>query len=162
VTGTLRRTADESNELVVFNAAPTKSMASASASAERDPAPSSSIADARLAVPNWPIGSSLLPACTTRVICASGTSWLSTIQTGNPLDSVRFWMGGSVSSGVAPSAGGLERSTGACATRDTKTPWPQKTHRTPRKRILRDLCDLCGQFVFVAVVAIIVSPLARR
>ena len=73
-TGTDRRTAEESNELVVDRFAPRKSTASASSSDERDPAPSSSIAAVRLATPNLPAGSAALPERTIRLTCASGTS----------------------------------------------------------------------------------------
>jgi hypothetical protein len=89
-TGTFRRTADESKDDPVVREAPRKSMSSASCSAERDPAPSSSMAAVRLATPNFPAGSSPLPARTTRFTCTSGTSRDSTIQTARPFESARF------------------------------------------------------------------------
>ena len=67
--------------------APRKSTASAISSAEREPAPSSSIAAVRLATPNLPAGSSALPLSTTRLTCATGTSCSSTIHTGRPFES---------------------------------------------------------------------------
>ncbi len=75
------------------------------------PAPSSSIAAVRLATPNLPAGSSPLPAWTTRFTCTSGTLCVSTIHTGRPFDSIRFWMGGRFTVGAAPraSAGSSDR-----------------------------------------------------
>src|SRR6185295_10765342 len=89
-------------------------MASAISSAERDPAPSSSIAAARLATPYFPGGSLAVPLRTTRLICATGTLCSSTTQTGRPLDSFCFWMAGRCSGAGGPGCGGCERS-GACA-----------------------------------------------
>ena len=109
-TGTLSRTADASNELEVVRFAPRNSAASAMSSALRLPAPSSSIAAVRLATPNWPSGSSPLPAITTRLTWTSGTSCASTTHTGTPLASARFSIGGSVRRATGPSAGGFERS----------------------------------------------------
>jgi hypothetical protein len=57
-TGTFNRTADASNELVVARSAPRKSARPRSAGRCANPAPSSSIAAVRLAVPNLPAGSS--------------------------------------------------------------------------------------------------------
>ena len=76
------------------------------------------MAAVRLPTPNLPGGSSALPDCTTRLTATTGTSWRSTIQTGRPFESVRFWTGGSVSVGVGPSGGGAVRS-GACARSDS-------------------------------------------
>ena len=89
-------------------------MASARSSDERVPAPSSSIAAVRLPTPYLPIGSAALPDRTIKLICASGTSWCSTIQTARPFDSLCFWMAGSFSDGAGPSGGGCLRS-GCCA-----------------------------------------------
>ena len=66
-TGTFRRTADASNELLVASAAPRNSTSSATCNAVRLPAPSSSIAAVRLATPNLPAGSSLAPAFTKQI-----------------------------------------------------------------------------------------------
>ena len=96
--------------------APRNSIASAISSADREPAPSSSIAAVRLAMPNLPAGSSALPLRTTRLTCATGTSCSSTIHTGRPFDSCRFWIAGSFSAGGGPGCGGRARSGGCCAT----------------------------------------------
>ena len=63
-------------------------MASASSSAERDPAPSSSMPATRLAMPNRPLRSRLLPPRMTTLTCTIGTRGRSIIQTGTPLASV--------------------------------------------------------------------------
>ena len=104
--GTLSRTAEASNELVVLKSAPRNSTASAISSAPRAPAPSSSIAAVRLARPSSPGGSSPLPAWTTRFTCTSGTSCGSTSQTSSPFASVVLLNAGSVSAatGRAPAA----------------------------------------------------------
>ena len=60
--------------LVVLSEAPRNSTSSAICSAERAPAPSSSMAAVRLPTPNLPIGSAALPERTIRLTCASGTS----------------------------------------------------------------------------------------
>ena len=64
--------------------------------------PPSSIAAVRLATPNLPAGSSALPLSTTRFTCATGTSCSSTIHTGRPFESCRFWIVGSFSAGGGP------------------------------------------------------------
>jgi hypothetical protein len=45
-----------------------------------------------------------VPLSTTRLICATGTSCSSTIQTGRPLDSFCFWIAGSFSGAGGPAA----------------------------------------------------------
>ena len=77
-------------------------MASAISSADRDPAPCSSIAVVRPAMPNLRPGSDELPLKIRRLTCATGTSWSSTTHTGRPLDSFAFWMAGRFSGGGGP------------------------------------------------------------
>ena len=95
------------------------------------PAPSSSIAAARLPTPYLPIGSAALPERTIRLICASGTSWCSTIQTARPFESFCFWIAGIFSDGAGPIAGGLLRS-GACADRSRDSDGDRQTDGTIR------------------------------
>ena len=54
-----------------------------------------------------PSGSAAAPALTTSARLTTGTSCISTIQTGRPLASARFWIGGSFSDGAGPGTGGL-------------------------------------------------------
>ena len=89
-TGEWRRTAEASNPLEAERSAPRYSIASAISSADRDPAPWSSIAAVRLAAPNLLPVSFALPPKTTRLICTTGTSWSSTTHTGSPLVSCFF------------------------------------------------------------------------
>jgi hypothetical protein len=93
-TGTLSLTADASNELVAMRSAPRKSTSSEICNAVREPAPSSNIAAVRLAMPNFPAGSSSAPALMSRFTCASGTACASMIHTGRPLLNIRFWIWG--------------------------------------------------------------------
>ena len=51
-----------------------------------------------------------MPLRTSRLTCATGTSWTSTSHTGTPFDSWRFWIGGSFSAGTGPVAGAFWRS----------------------------------------------------
>ena len=101
------------------------------------PAPSSSIAAARLPTPYLPIGSAALPERTIRLICASGTSWCSTIHTARPFESFCFWIAGSFSDGAGPIAGGLLRSGACAASRDgqrtatsSRTAWHSENLRS--------------------------------
>ena len=130
-TGTFRLIAEASKELVVLIAAPTNSMASAISSADRLPAPSSSIAAVRLESPNFPAGSSPPPTKTTRLICTTGTSCVSTTQTGNPLESMRFWIAGRSRLGGGASAGGFARSGRCCAASDAEAMTAQRTVTLP-------------------------------
>ena len=109
-TGTFSRIAELSLLLLVTRSAPRKSTASAICRADREPAPSVSSDAVRLATPNLPAGSSPVPLSTTRFTWTTGTSCRSTIQTGRPFDSMRFWMAGSFSTGGGPDCGGLLRS----------------------------------------------------
>ena len=131
-TGTFRRTADESKEPVVVRPAPRNSTASAISSAEREPAPSSSIAAVRLAVPNLPAGSSPAPARTTTFTWTIGTSCDSTSHTARPFESARFCMAGRSSCGVGASDGGVVRSGSVCA--QTGTPSMAHNNQTRRAR----------------------------
>ena len=65
--------------------------------------------------PNLPAGSAAAPDLTIRLTSTTGTSCISTIQTGRPFDSVCFWMAGSFRAGAGPGAGGFDRSGACCA-----------------------------------------------
>jgi hypothetical protein len=66
-------------------------------------------------MPNLPAGSAAVPLKTRRFTCATGTLCSSTIQTGSPLESCRFWICGSFSAGGGPASGGWDRSGACCA-----------------------------------------------
>src|SRR3954466_15580352 len=69
----------------------------------------------RLARPNFPAGSAETPVRIASSRWTVGTLCTPMIQTCRPLDSVRFSIGGSVSDGAGPTAGGFERSGACCA-----------------------------------------------
>src|SRR5262245_31497164 len=89
-TGTYSWSEEESTVLDPERLASSASSASAISTADREPAPSVSIADVRLAIPYRPRGSTLVPASTSRLICTTGSSCCSTIQTRSPLLNCRF------------------------------------------------------------------------
>ena len=77
--------------------------------------PSSSMAAVREARPAFAGASAAEPAFTSSCMVTSGRSWRSTIQTGNPLESVRRSTAGKSTEGVAAGSGIAARSSAAMA-----------------------------------------------
>src|SRR5476651_2723481 len=135
-TGTCSITVVWSMPAAASRSAPRKSTASAISSDDLLPAPSSSIAAVRLATPNLPGGSSDVPLKTTRFTYTTGTLCSSTIQTGTPFESCRFWIAGRFSVAGGPGCGGRVRSGACCADRTAVA--AATTVRSTKRRIIMD------------------------